>query len=98
MKKNNMIHLKFHNVPKAKINSKVNEIKLYEEGEPYGVSVCGFWHKQTLNDLCVHEESAWDFEINSAIRSKKFGITGSLLKPPFYCLNLIEKGKWSRPN
>jgi hypothetical protein len=96
MKKNNLFHLKFHNIPKAKILTDESNIFAYDKEEPYCISVCGFWKKSSLKKLCYEKENAWDFEIKSAIRSKSLGMTGSYLNPPLYCLNLIEKGKWSR--
>ncbi|MDC0456643.1 hypothetical protein OAM56_01860 [Alphaproteobacteria bacterium] len=96
MKKNNFFHLKFHNVPKAKNITNETNIYSYDLAEPYCVSVCGFWKKSVLQDLCHNPESAWEFEINASFRSSVYGATCSYLKAPFECLNLIEKGKWSR--
>ena len=86
-------HVKYWNNPQAHIpvNAMVSR---YPAGMPYLASVCGFWRRQTLEDLLVCGETAWDFEINGSYRASFLGGFFGLNTPLFGFKNLVEKGRW----
>ena len=54
------------------------------------------WRIETLKDMLVDEESAWEFEINGSIRSRRSNDFFSVWKSPFHYIHCVEKGVWIR--
>jgi hypothetical protein len=63
---------------------------------PFKVSTqAAFWHTETLRQLLVPGETAWQFEINGSLRSAEFeGFVAVWKEVLPYHHHVIERGKW----
>ncbi len=78
--------------PDEKYNASYGRIS---EGSMYRVSLfASIWKKAVLLDLLKDGESAWEFEMQGTLRSKKYKAFYATYKPFFSCLHGVEKGKW----
>ena len=85
-------HLKYLNTPfKSKKNLK--KFQLINRGEPYKVTVCGFWNRKYLINLLKFDDSPWDFEYFGGDRTKENDKFFYKTKNLFNYLNLVNKGK-----
>ena len=67
-----------------------------EANEPYKVSTqAAFWHTETLRELLLPGETAWQFETNGSLRSAKLDGFAALWREALpYSHHVIERGKW----
>jgi len=94
IKKNCINHLRLRAIPApSKWNGNFGEI--YQNALFYRVSIFAtIWDINTLNDLLIDNESAWDFEIKGSIRSSKYDKFYCIRNEPFNYIHGIEKGLW----
>jgi len=59
-------------------------------------TVLSMWRKQTLLDLLVPGESAWQFEIAGSVRSDAYDGFYATYGPRLEVVNTVIKGKWDR--
>ena len=67
-----------------------------EPNAPYKVSTqAAFWEVETLRDLLIPGETAWEFEFNASARSVELtGFVAVWREALPYGHHVVEKGKW----
>lgn len=66
---------------------------VYEKKAPYRMTAFGFWEVEALKKLLLPGESPWNFEIMGSYRSSYMDGFYCSMKPVFFRMNVIEKGK-----
>ena len=93
MKEKHLHHIQFTNQLKG--DSWCDEQHMFiDKKAPYRVNVCGFWKKQTLQNLLICGESPWNFEIMGSYRSAYMDGFVRSKKYPLKLINLVEKGQF----
>jgi len=93
MKKHDGKHM--HMLPSPKPDSKTSDGQygLYEKGTPYRCTALGFWKVSYLQDLLIHRENPWNFEVMGSYRSSYVDGFYCTMRPLFQSLHVIEKGR-----
>lgn len=90
----NYLNLKSSPAPNGPIHNHVGEIT---PGSIYRTALVPcLWKKNTLKNLLVDGESAWDFEFNGSQRSVKYNDFYSLDQNIFKWIHCVVKGKITR--
>jgi hypothetical protein len=82
--------------PGPTIDLKNMEYGGLEPSAPYRVSTqAAFWNVETLRQLLVSGETAWEFEINASVRSAELaGFVAVWREALPYRHHVVERGKW----
>jgi len=83
-----------NNYRTAKVEPGVRRIA--EKGIYRCTLVYGLFRKQTVRELLIPGENAWEFEIESGKRARGIPLF-SIDQPVFRHYHLLRKGKWMRP-
>ena len=59
-------------------------------------TVLSIWRRETLAELLLPGESAWDFETDGSVRSEAYEGFYSTRRNHFPVMNAVIKGKWQR--
>jgi len=82
--------------PGPTIDLKNMEYGGFEPGAPYKVSTqVAFWNVETLRQLLVSGETAWEFEVNASVRSAELAGFFAVWREAIpYRHHVVERGKW----
>lgn len=90
MKVSNANHI--HIEPAIKPDLVIGKFGEYNRKAPYRVSAIGFWNVQTLKELLVMGENAWNFEIMGSYRSSYKDGYYTVMNRIFKYLHVVSKG------